>query len=366
VGTALLISTLIASDTAIPAISTSDSLQNTLAQTLPQTVKHRDLVIDLGNGVQTNAQLTMPSIGNGSFPGVLLVHGSGPTDMNETLSDSKPFWQIAQYLSERGFAVLRYDKRGIGANGQIIDHNVWGNVTFNDLKNDATRALNVLASQPEVDPNKITLIGHSEGTIIVPRIVLDLSNNTSNNNTTSSTGNLTRVANIVLMGVVAQNLVHDIIHWQLTNRSTAYVSQALEDITSADVDSQTVVSQLRPQFEELYQNVTSPDTCTQTCQWFMSYAELEPTLDIIDNIPNNTSILLMNGENDTQTAVQQAFLVEQKLNEANHPDHTLITYPGLGHTFHPSPLADTIFGPVPQYVLSDVHRWLTDRTYGSQ
>ena len=81
-GTVLLISTLMVSNAAVPAISTSDNnLQNTLAQTLPQTVIHRDLVIDLGNGVQTNAQLTIPAVGSGPFPGVLLVHGSGPSDM---------------------------------------------------------------------------------------------------------------------------------------------------------------------------------------------------------------------------------------------------------------------------------------------
>jgi hypothetical protein len=50
-----------------------------------ETIKYRDLVIDLGNGVKTNTQLTIPAIGNGPFPGVLLVHGSGATDMNATL-----------------------------------------------------------------------------------------------------------------------------------------------------------------------------------------------------------------------------------------------------------------------------------------
>src|SRR5215204_4053429 len=68
-----------------------------IAQPFIETVKYRDLVIDLGNGgLKTNAQLTIPAVGNGPFPGVLLIHGSGPVDMNETLSpDSKPFWQIA-------------------------------------------------------------------------------------------------------------------------------------------------------------------------------------------------------------------------------------------------------------------------------
>jgi uncharacterized protein len=93
-----------------------------LAQQYIQTIKYRNLVIDLGNGVKTNAQLTLPAIGKGPFPGVLLIHGTGAADKNETggvvhkngPKPLTPFWQIAQYLSERGFAVLRYDKRGVG------------------------------------------------------------------------------------------------------------------------------------------------------------------------------------------------------------------------------------------------------------
>ena len=149
--------------------------KSAIAQPFIETVKSRDLVIDLGNGIKTNAQLTIPAVGSGPFPGVLLVAGSGPIDMNVTISpDVKPFWQISQYLSERGFVVLRYDKRGIGANGTIIDTNVWGNVTFDSLKNDAAKALNILIEQPEVDPDKITLIGHSEGAMIIPRLAIDV------------------------------------------------------------------------------------------------------------------------------------------------------------------------------------------------
>ena len=50
-----------------------------------QTIKYRNLVIDLGNGVNTNAQLTYPALGEGPFPGVLLIPGSGIVDKNETL-----------------------------------------------------------------------------------------------------------------------------------------------------------------------------------------------------------------------------------------------------------------------------------------
>jgi len=120
-----------------------------LAQQNIPTIKYRNLVIDLGNGVKTNAQLTLPAEGEGPFPAVLLIHGSGALDKNETTGldvhndGPKPYWQIAQYLSERAFAVLRYDKRGVGAN-HITDQNVWGNATVNDLIHDAGNALNIL------------------------------------------------------------------------------------------------------------------------------------------------------------------------------------------------------------------------------
>jgi dipeptidyl aminopeptidase/acylaminoacyl peptidase len=50
----------------------------------------------------------------------------------------------------------------------------------------------------------------------------------------------------------------------------------------------------------------------------------------------NIGILILNGENDSQTPVQQALLLQQRLAELNHPDHILITYPNLGHSFYPS------------------------------
>ena len=55
-----------------------------LAQQDVETIKHRNMVIDLGNGVKTNAQLTIPAVGNGPFPGVLLISGSGAQDMNSS------------------------------------------------------------------------------------------------------------------------------------------------------------------------------------------------------------------------------------------------------------------------------------------
>jgi pimeloyl-ACP methyl ester carboxylesterase len=359
-----------------------------------QTIKYRDLEIDLGKGVKTNAQLTLPAEGDGPFPAVLLIHGSGPTDMNATLAeDTKPFWQISQYLTERGFAVLRYDKRGIGEGGLILDANIWGNTTIDDLIEDSKKALSVLIEQPEVDPRRVSLFGHSEGTIIAPRVAID---------------NSTKVKNMILMGTVAQN-ARDLLYNQRVNVPLVYAMQVLDKnltgfITSRQIveqsillgdipppplvprpflnatdmaetmsgalvkelggtnDSLSIDKQLRPALIRAHENHTSFNLhkCTQEeCPiWLRSHFNLTPTISVIGNVSNSIGILMLNGENDFQTPVQQTFLLQQKLIDANHPDHSIITYPGLGHVFHPSSQWQTSLGPIPQHVLADLYAWL--------
>ena len=92
--------------------------------------------------------------------------------------------------------------------------------------------------------------------------------------------------------------------------------------------------------------------------WFRSESGLTPTLGIIGNISKSTGILLLNGENDSATPVQQTFLLQQRLTEVNHPNHMLITYPNLGHFFYPSPQWFAESGPIEPYVLADLYAWL--------
>ena len=380
------------------------------AQSDLQTTKYRNMVIDLGNGIKTNARLNLPAIGDVPFPAVLLVPGSGPVDMNETggavridnetgsiiYPPARPFFDIAQYLSERGFAVLQYNKRGIGANFTILDSNVWGNVTFDDLRQDAERALDVLIQQPEVDSNHVTLVGHSEGTTIVPRVAIN---------------NSDIVDNIVLMGSLAQNL-RDIGYSQGVSTPILYAQQVLDHnhnglisvqeasenpVFSSLVGNLTLVlaqnittangtaEQLNPQYNidndtsisindelkpRLIDQINSKSVVTpgEKCNvlkgpcpiWLTSHFSLIPNLDFISKVPSDTSILIQQGKNDTDTPVQQAFLLQQKLTEVRHPDHTLITYPDLGHLFYPSSQWLTAAGPMDQKVLQDLFSWLSD------
>jgi pimeloyl-ACP methyl ester carboxylesterase len=126
-----------------------------------------------------------------------------------TGNESRPFWQVAEYLSERGFVVLRYDKRGIGENGTILDLNTYANATMQHFQSDAEAALNVLMQQPEVDRERITIIGHSEGAIIAPRIAAERPHD---------------VQNVVLMSAAAQP-ISDIVSYQLVNRTLFFAHQ---------------------------------------------------------------------------------------------------------------------------------------------
>ena len=105
--------------------------------------------------------LTIPNDGN-RFPAVVFVHGTGLLDRDETMFGHKPFMLLADALSRRGFAVLRYDKRGAG------ESQTYGptSLATSLMAEDAMAAVRYLAARPEVDPSQVGILGHSEGGMI--------------------------------------------------------------------------------------------------------------------------------------------------------------------------------------------------------
>ena len=81
---------------------------------------------------------------------------------------------------------------------------------------------------------------------------------------------------------------------------------------------------------------------------------------MIGNVSSITGILILEGKNDSQTPPEQALLLQQRLTEVNHPDHLIITYPDLGHTFVPTNQWVTSYGQIKEYVLQDIYKWLTN------
>jgi len=120
---------------------------------------------------QLPATLTMPK-GAGPFPGLVLVHGSGPNDRNESLGPNRPFQDLAWGLATRGIAVLRYDKRSKVHGAKILaDPKLEATMTVKDETiDDALAAAVLLQKTTKVDGSRVYILGHSLGGFLMPRI----------------------------------------------------------------------------------------------------------------------------------------------------------------------------------------------------
>jgi hypothetical protein len=113
--------------------------------------------------------LTMPK-GEGPFPAVVLVHGSGPNDRDETIGPNKPFRDLAWGLASQGIAVLRYDKRTLAYRDRFSGEDILGLTLKEETVDDALAAAQLLRQTDGIDPARIFVLGHSLGAMAAPRI----------------------------------------------------------------------------------------------------------------------------------------------------------------------------------------------------
>ncbi len=116
--------------------------------------------------------LTTPQ-GEGPFPALVLVHGSGPNDRDESIGPNKPFQDLAWGLASRGIAVLRYDKRSRVYGAKIVKDSRLPFLTVKEETiDDAVEAVRLLKKTPRIDGRRVFVLGHSLGGMLIPRIAL--------------------------------------------------------------------------------------------------------------------------------------------------------------------------------------------------
>jgi alpha/beta superfamily hydrolase len=125
--------------------------------------------IQFGEKGQLAGSLSFPETSPVALPAILIIAGSGPLDRNGNGTKKGQmlhlYNQLAAFLTECGFVVLRYDKRGTGkSSGDFIKTGFW------DLIDDAKAAVHFLRDQPIVDRNKVFILGHSEGCMLAPEV----------------------------------------------------------------------------------------------------------------------------------------------------------------------------------------------------
>jgi len=127
--------------------------------------------IIIGDKFPLDGLLTLPD-GDAPFPAIVLVHGSGPNDIDEKIGNCYCFRDLAEGFAERGIATIRYNKRTKTYGKQMVkgkkdtgDLTVW-----DETIEDALFATEILRKDSRIDPNKIYIAGHSMGAMLAPRI----------------------------------------------------------------------------------------------------------------------------------------------------------------------------------------------------
>jgi len=311
-------------------------------------------------GVSLAGTLTLPK-GPGPFPAALLIVGSGPHDRDEALANHRPFLVLADHLTRKGIAVLRYDKRGIGKSTGSSDK-----ATTLDLAADAQAALAYLKSRKEIDPAKIALIGHSEGAMIAPVIAAQSKD----------------VAWVVLLAAPATKGEDTLLNQsELIGRVGGLTDEQLEaslDFDQAAYDlvrTEKDVAVLHDKLNGLVKAsglaaamtpaVLEPQLRMMESSWFRFFLDYDP-------LPNlkalQVPVLALYGQKDLQVpAKPNLALLQQALQDGGNKDTDVRELPDLNHLFQhafsgtPSEYAaiEETFSPEALQIVSD---WLLHHT----
>jgi uncharacterized protein len=277
--------------------------------------------------------LTLPK-GDGPFPAVVMITGSGPQNRDEELLGHKPFLVIADYLTRRGIAVVRVDDRGVGGSTGDNDSS-----TTADFAEDALAGVEFLKGRKEIDDKHIGLIGHSEGGLVGPLAA----------STSKDVAFVVMLAGPGLPGdeiLIEQNKLilkaagasQDAIDRQLKWLSMALpIIKQEEDAKVADKRIRAEMAKWKEAAGEKdkamadFVNTREKAVGTLNTKWFRFFLSYDPR-PALRKV--QCPVLALNGEKDLQVPSKANLdAVAMALKEGGNKDYTVKEFPGLNHLF---------------------------------
>lgn len=320
-----------------------------------------DVTIESVPGVRLAGTLTIPQ-GNGPFPAVVFVSGSGAQDRDEALMGHRPFLVLADYLARHGIATLRYDDRGFAKSTGNYSRS-----TTADFANDAEAAFRFLRTQPKIARDHVGILGHSEGGLVGPMVAARDSN----------------VAFLVLLaapGVRGDSLLlaqsaalgasmgapQAVIDRNAQTNAILYEAvRGARDSADADARVTAAIKAIVADLPEAQQQTSvrllmaaATDLLTPWTRYFLAY-DPRPTLEKL-HIP----VLALNGTLDLQVPYRENLdAIDAALKAAGNRHYETVVMPGLNHLFqtaitgNPSEYA-TISETMAPAVLEKIAAWI--------
>ena len=333
-----------------------------LTKSLSSRIRSYDIKIP-SESIMLGATLTVPSYNSLSkLPGILLIHGSGKQDRDETFGlFNGTFKEMAMFLSENGFVTIRYDKRGVGqSGGDFLASGLY------DFARDAESVFKYLKSREEIDSSQIFLIGHSYGGKVA----------------TIVSSRHPEVAGLVLLACVASQEPDNLI------RQNKFISEAKKE---SDEERKARLEMLDSWAEKVknrdlqnYSDYFRPNELSREFQK-MQQANPLPPLWMFQAMEYNQlksleklkmPILAVSGASDWLVPPSEAGLLEQTLKGANHPDFEVKVFPEVDHHFIRVESPEKSYKMMSLYSIKDLFReypiyppvlnkilnWLKDKT----
>lgn len=302
--------------------------------------------------------LTTPEGGMAPFTAAVFVHGSGPVDRdgNAVGLTMDAYRQLAHALARAGVASLRFDKRGVGASDGVFN-----SASRSDLLDDLHAAVEALRSQPNVNPDRIILIGHSEGAYLSLLLAAEDPS----------------ISGIILLAGAARPL-DEITRWQVESllksqgATQAQIAAALlqQDQYIAFVESSEgewgdySVASLQEALPWLVETSAEQLLATPLALSWLREHYLDEPADSFRAV--GVPVLSINGEKDSQVPASEAGLIRQLLEEAGNEDVTALVLADLNHLLRHHPEEPNLVyrhldEPVDPRVIEAVTEWVIER-----